>query len=302
VNYWKTDPKTEQSYLLKQIDDIRFTDCDVVVISHSVVEYGSGLPEGLFAKSRTWATIYLDFSDGLITPAFDEPFRSFDVILKTHYNIKYDYPENFAPWQFGLSERILQAVSPVPFQARNLTILTNFRHLHSLRNLIKEKFLPLLSEILKEDPTMESLDEIPTDEWDRLHWHQTGRRHYPAYYRRLSNSAACACFGGSVQKRMFRYNRVYQYDSWRFWESLAAGCSSFHLDLEKYGARFPVMPVNFEHYIGVDLENMKSAANRIREEKGLLARVSEKGRAWALTHYSPKAIAARFLDLVQMKL
>ena len=49
--------------------------------------------------------------------------------------------------------------------------------------------------------------------------------------------------------------RLIQWDSWRFWEGLAAGCLVFNFDLPLYGVRLPVMPEPFVHYVPVRANN-----------------------------------------------
>jgi len=90
--------------------------------------------------------------------------------------------------------------------------------------------------------------------------------------------------------------RIVQWDSWRFWEALSAGCAAFNVDLERYGAVLPVMPRNWEHYIGVDMKQVESVIERIRTEPEILRRVAEQGRNWATEHYAPKPTAQRFLE------
>jgi hypothetical protein len=89
--------------------------------------------------------------------------------------------------------------------------------------------------------------------------------------------------------------RLIQWDSWRFWEGLAAGCLVFNLDLPHYGVQLPVMPENFVHYIGVRPDSAGEAFARLDREPGLAARIAAQGRAWALEHYTPAALARRFL-------
>jgi hypothetical protein len=82
------------------------------------------------------------------------------------------------------------------------------------------------------------------------------------------------------------------------WESWALGCIPIHLDLEKYGFRLPVMPTNWEHYIGLDLANLEEEVERIlslSEDK--LNEMSENGRNWAWKYYSPTAVAERVLSI-----
>lgn len=161
---------------------------------------------------------------------------------------------------------------------------------------------------------------------------QSGGRHYVKYINRMQNSLACAAFGGNFMVgnywehnrlvhilanyfvagraggkitsilRKFRFQKshiygVYQWDSWRFWESLACGCVTFHLDFEKYGIQLPVMPQNWKHYIGIDLND---PANDIERLNSLsvddLKQIGFNGRQWALDNYSPKPTAQRFLS------
>jgi hypothetical protein len=55
------------------------------------------------------------------------------------------------------------------------------------------------------------------------------------------------------------------------------------------------MPENFVHYVGVRADNVGSAFARLDRDSGLAARIAAQGQAWALEHYSPKAMAQRFL-------
>jgi len=89
-----------------------------------------------------------------------------------------------------------------------------------------------------------------------------------------------------------------QWDSWRLWESLAAGCVTFHVDFEKYGLYPPVMPENWRHYVGIDLNKIQEAVERIAAEPQLLENISLQARRWAIEHYSPVPTALRFLATV----
>ena len=90
------------------------------------------------------------------------------------------------------------------------------------------------------------------------------------------------------------------WESWRFWEAMAAGCVVLHVDLEKYGATLPIMPQNWRHYIGVDLENLQDTVERIEREPDLLEMISSAGREWSLQHYSPLPTARRFLSTLNI--
>lgn len=86
------------------------------------------------------------------------------------------------------------------------------------------------------------------------------------------------------------------WDSWRFWESLAAGCATFHVDFDKYGIQLPLMPENWRHYIGIDLDNINATVDMIADDPEILERISTEGRRWAIDNYGPVPTALRFLE------
>jgi hypothetical protein len=323
-NYWQLSSKSDE-YLIYHDPQVNPEDCSVVVIDQDWFIYGQPFPQHLFYSSRKNTIIYLDQSDGTKPHSWKPEFRQFDFIFKTHINKYFYYPSNIYPWAFGLSNRNLEAVKvQVSFQERKSQILINFRDknnvrhsTHSVRKSFYKKVLPLIEKILAVDRKIDSFDPSPGSD-EHLMWQQTCYRHRQEYYERLQRSVACACFGGYFEspfikdksfyasrlQRRILYElgietyRVSQWDSWRFWESLAAGCATFHLDFEKYGLALPVMPENQRHYIGVDLNNVQATIDKIADEPRILERIGAEGRHWALKNYSPKPTALRFLKKV----
>jgi len=317
INYWCESHETD-SFLLTSRNDLSFEDCGVVVFSSNYLLYQGRqmLPDNLFAKERNYQLVYIDDSDGLITDGFNLS-DNVDLVLKSHFNKKYIYPSNFRPWQFGLTNRIITSALPHQTGVRKNKMLVNFRVHHSVREEAKNKVIPVISKYFSINGATEDFAENESV-LDQLYWRQTGRRHYENYYSRLSESVACACFGGYFQKtipfqgskfgyilrhldykfKLFSYNKVYQYDSWRFWESLAAGCCTFHVDLDKYGAVLPVMPVNGVHYLGVNFDDLAFLEKQLEKGTDYLEKIGEQGRQWAMNNYSPVSTATRFLDLL----
>src|SRR6185437_16319539 len=292
VDYWQ-EGNAPEDFLIRQDPYVSFRDANIVVFSSVMYRYESYhlLPRDLFNSKRSYRLIFIDWSDGVRTPGFRDEMRACDLVLKCHYNCKDVLPKNFRPWAFGLSIRILDHLSRKGQWRRDADILVNYRHNHSLRKRAVNEIIPLFEGILRENRTVESFDDVEgMTTKDRLFWLQTGRRHYPSY-RRLLASTACSCFGG-----LLREDRVYQFDSWRFWESLAAGACTFHIDLEKYGCVLPVMPINKVHYLGFNLESPACTVDMVRKNPALLRTIGEAGRAWALTNYSPRPVAERFLQ------
>jgi hypothetical protein len=287
------------------------------------------VPPGLFKAGRRYKTVYMDTNDGLRTVSWEPGFRQFDLILRTKYLRRAWSPSNLRPWVLGLSNRMLRMTSDAPpFSERRRSILVNFgashHYPHTARIRSHERFDPVVSRIFELDATRDDLSAAPAGPYDRLMWEQTNRRHSRSYYERLKQSQAVSCFCGDLippmpwrnpaqylvggnkakLKRAFfdfiahfdpRPERIVQWDSWRFWESLAAGCTVFNIDLERYGALLPVMPEKDRHYFGVNLKDVDTLIDRIASDPGSLERVAAAGREWAIANYSPVAMTKRFL-------
>jgi hypothetical protein len=287
------------------------------------------LPEGLFKPGRRYRTVYMDSHDGYRTVSWEREFRQFDLILRAKLNRRAWHPENMRPWVLGLNNRILDATAGAPpFAERAHTMLVNFGashpYPHGTRDIAARTFDPHIAKCISLDRTKDNLQTPPTDPFDALMWRQTGRRFSRAYYERLKHSQAVACFcgdmipaapfadpdrylvgGGRARLRRIlfewfdradpRPRRAMQWDSFRFWEALAAGCAVFNIDLDYYGVEMPVMPVNGEHYIGVRFDKVGDLIDRLAAAPEWLQRVAAQGRAWALEHYAPRAHATRML-------
>jgi hypothetical protein len=328
VKYWRMSTD-EDDYLFKDTPPVHFKDCDVVVVDHHLVLRDGTLPEGLFAPGRTYVTVYLDRNDGIVTDSWRAEFRKFDLILKTHFNSRLRFPANIRPWAFGLCEHMMEVAPPIlEFADRRPSILWNFRVQHPLRLFAKKRLSPLLAPVLATDERTDEVDRPETTEgYDYILYQQTGRRFYPRYYERLREAAACACFGGyfvhpktdrawsvinsryllrvtseliarGAGPKRFIHWPILSWDSWRLWESMAAGCVVIHVDFERYGIELPRMPINWLHYIGIDFENVEDPVGRLKEEPEILAKIAENGAEFARTHYTPVATAKRFLGLI----
>lgn len=323
INFWQISQEREE-YLFSHDPNINPDDCSVVVLNKDLIFSQQPKPENLFHPERKYTLVYLDDMDG---PTIWNPeFRMFDIIFRTHYNSKFQEPENCIPWAFGLSNRILRETTDIRnFQERRKHLLVNFRVEQDrlklsnfwlkvssgfvivsngvimvdnpLRPLVRAQLFPLLKELLPVEDSVDSFANPPEDSYHYLQWAQTGSRHHPNYYKRLKESVACAAFGGYITHSADPTgSRAEWWDNWRFWESLAAGCVTFHVDFDKYGILLPVMPENWRHYIGIDLDNIQSAVDRIASDPGVLEKISKEGKTWALENYGPVPTALRFIE------
>lgn len=315
-NYWRLSPVSEE-YLFVHDPDVTPDDCSVVVLDGEWFTFGRPFPDGLFKPERQYVTAYFELSE--LMHSVKPEFNRFDFIFRGAYNTRFAYATNVLPWAYALSERMIcETGKRCEFANRKKHLLFNFRHskpAHSVRKYASRNFIHVIAKVMSVDETVDPSNAVPSDAYHYMQWDQTGRRHYPTYYHRLNESVACACFGGFFMSPWPRNQRavlsiiikrilnklgrktgtIQQWDSWRLWESFAAGCATFHVDFEKYGFMLPVMPENWRHYIGVDLDDIEATTDRIVANPGLLEQVAAAGREWALENYAPIPVAKRFL-------
>lgn len=273
--------------------------------------------------------VMIDESDGLRTPGFGKGGQACDLVLKCHYNRKMKYPKNFVPWQFGISQRMIDAIHPLPVSERNPSAAVNFRVHHQLREYMNDRVLPIFEKQATLDTTVDNQDSSAFSENDRFLNQQARGRHNPFYYQRIPHNLFAIAYGGvfclpfgnhdkysaKIARiinnilPLFKFDRVRQWDSWRLWESMLAGCCTLHVDLEKYGCYMPVMPVNYKDYIGVDPDHLDIFSSWL--EKAMqdwkngdytqLQAMSDSARNFVLDNYHPTIVAQRFLDILSQR-
>jgi hypothetical protein len=272
--------------------------------------------------------VLLDFSDGYLSPITSKWYKYCDLLLRAHYNKKIWWPEKTKPWAFGLTRRILNACDKhkTEWNKRRGCIFSfgaSHGYAHGAREWAQKHFMPIIDNVLNIDQSQDNLNIEPEDSVDFLLWSQCLKRHSSTFFERLGRSRACAAFCGELipglprkvnylqggnrakirrivwagfSKICFSPYRNLQGDSWRFWEALASGTAVIHFDLQASGWSLPVMPSNWNHYIGINFCDPKSSAKKIRNSAHLLEHVAESGREWALKYYSPKPVAERLLQ------
>jgi hypothetical protein len=282
---------------------------------------------------RRYKTVCLDHNDGYLTPGFDPAFSCFDLILRTKFNRRAYHPANMKPWVDALQNRIINYTANAPdFRKRKPAIFVSYNASHNsphgTRTWALQELHPKLNGILETfQPPHVDIKEPPEDPIEKLFWEQTNGRHSATYFERLKSCQACSAFCGEImpvlpyfpkdhfiggnRARLRRMPtqilsylkpgvpRIFSFDSFRFWETMAAGTVVFHVDLDLYGAVYPVQPQNWKHYIGVNMRDVDATVRRIKEYPNCLERIAAEGRKWALENYSPKAVARRFLNEVE---
>jgi hypothetical protein len=201
---------------------------------------------------------------------------------------------------FGLSRSTIEATrSPTPFKLRRRRALRNFRATLSqgVRAMLDLSFVPALDARLPIDSTDHAGD---------------------AYLAALQDSQVCLAYGGDffaavqtnpylakAQPQVFENHRfvelnapavVMRWDSWRFWESLAAGCLTVQLDFAKFGFRLPAAPDPWVHYAPIDPGDLKGSIEHLLDREKEWPEIAERGRAWAVANYAPAPTAAYMLS------
>lgn len=204
------------------------------------------------------------------------------------------------PIAFGLSEGLIRATEArKPFAQRTPRALRNFRASmnQSLRAMLDLSYVPRLGRHLPIDRTI----------------YEPG-----PYLAALLDAPVCLAYGGdfysplmenpwfaqhqSAQAEMHRFERldapaiVMRWDSWRLWESFAAGCVTVHVDFAKYGFALPVMPEPWVHYAPIDLDDIDGSVTQLMDRRHDWESIAEQGRAWAIAHYAPKPTTIRVLS------
>jgi len=328
IDYWRSGPD-ETATLFRNDPAVQPSDCAINVLTHDWLHFLYEMPYE-FVENRNSVRVYLEDTDWMRTSGRRAEFGLFDIVLKPHFNSRTQHPPNYRPWAFGLTRRILaETAEAAPYAARRKALLVNFGATHDsrheLRDMFEARIYPGLQSLLQLDRATNNKNNPPVDRYHRFMWEQTAWRHYPDYYERLRNSVACACVGGQffpaspddwslleggarARLRRLWHGRVSrlrgtvprwnQWESWRFWESMSAGCAALMLDFEKYGVQLPVQPENWKHYIGFDLDNLSRDLERLTTEPHILSSVGAAGRAWVLEHYAPGRVAEQFLKLI----
>lgn len=299
---------------------------------HTAYDLSTGLPPDESFR-LPGLHVVLDWNDGEGTWLAGPHAGAADLILRSHFRNDLGYRKNVRPWAFGLTNRLITALTVWPSATPAPSINWNFRHDHNLRRLVRRRLPPGL---LSHYPLANRTDpQDPSDEWLQQ---QTCGRHHSNYFQALHTHRITAAFGGNFRlrgsiaqsltgkvtrrarqeivnlqlhfRRQTTYDtwldfveahsktyQVFQTDSWRWWESLLSASVPLHLDLESHGWTLPVMPVNGVHYIGLrnwDYESLTHAI--VSREAPSYVTLAAAGRAWALEHYSPASCASRFLN------
>lgn len=225
------------------------------------------------------------------------------IAFCTHENHFRSITGRRLPIAFGVSSAMLhnaQHLLNADIQ-RNPNFMANFRPSEgqSLRASLDLSLIPILKDFFSVETKLVGNGRWGSDYFQHLS-RQLGCLAYGGYYSQnlLLNDWFHFCEPLNTFLRNTHYHQdtvVLRWDSWRLWESLVFGCVTIHLDFERYGLALPVMPENWKHYIGLNLADLRRDMERLHDERDRLPEIARQGRLWAIEHYSPVAVARRFI-------
>ncbi len=227
-------------------------------------------------------------------------------VFRAHASLDQVYPYHYEPIGMGISE-FLRKLASLSLGKPNrkpsfLRIFQNGQN-QGVRQTLDATLLPLLDVFHNVEQAGDLRDTNPA-----------------LYFDKLSNCLGCVASGGNFMHKLderdlmlkagmtpenaqqildCKYKKevvVIRWDCLHFWEALTCGCIPIQLDFRKYGFHLPVMPKSWEHYIGVDLDNIQGTLERIESEWKRLPEIAKAGKEWAIENYSPVPTAKRFLE------
>lgn len=269
--------------------------CGIIEGKHPYPNKTSFIPKNVVLnKNRKYKTIMLDQSDGFMTYIKNANYYDYYFISSYHENIIKTIGNNIYPMVFNSTNRIIEATNNNNlFSNRKNFLLYSHRILsgHPIRKYMLDNIYSKFSNLITQ--FNDNFNEPNKDNKDYLHWSQSGRRHNPIFYEALKNSKIVDCTGGSI------YNNIaIQIDSFKLWEVFFSGCCVIMIDLDLFGIKFPVQPINMKHYIGVTLNKEKDnkTFKDIVDGKINIENIANEGKKWAIENYSPSSFANYILN------
>ena len=257
----------------------------------------------------------------------------FDLILATDRTAHHPSHQKIAPWQIGVIQEVIDSIDESKGAPTSDSVLCNFRVGHDVRGRLTRDIEAGLARFQRLSflQAFDALEDESSAEEKSLNT-ATGGRFNPSYLSRIGKHLGVLAYGGYLVVKPFEYTSMdaegklrlpwttrlerkvrrtlqssrpegsrhhvaYQWDSFRWWETLVAGCAPITLDFDYWGLSLPVLPVEGEHYIGIEELDGRLAAEKLSNmPKEEYLRIGRAGRAWFEEHYSPKAQAQRLLD------
>lgn len=295
INWWIQEDDT---YLFRKTSESPTSHShkyDIVVLGSEVFKYPNKIPKWFNDKRLQKKIVVYDWVASLF---FSPLIQKRIPKIKTYFYYSYSNfilectnNPNVSPWPIGLTNRIIDYTNKFykPFSTRKNYIFYSHRNSHPIRNIVFNELykklptnmLTIYNDNFKRNITpQEKLN--PHEEtkfqnnYDKLLWYQTGRRHNIHFYKEMCNSQIVDCCGGYFYSKSTNANAqhtqkigkiIRNWDNYKLWEAFAAGCCVITLDMDYYGFELPAIPINGVHYIGIQLNKLDETKNKLQNNE-----------------------------------
>ena len=303
INYYKLK---DGSFLFKQKQNLNHNDYDLIFTTYSngIIEGNKPYPykssllprEVILNKNRKYKLVMLDHSDGFMKYISNSRYFDYYFITNYHKDIIKTIGKNIYPLVFNSTNRIIKATeNENKFSDREITLLYSHRCKHANRSYMLDNIYINFNITYFND----NFDVPNNNDEYYLDWAQSGRRHNPQLYETYKKTKVLDCTGGQIIQHKLFGNILSQIDSFRLWEGFFSGCCVLTINLDKFGIKFPVQPINMVHYIGITLD--KNIDNKIIKDifNGTIdiEKIANNGKAWAIENYSPQSLVKHILNI-----
>lgn len=295
VDYWRSSLK--QPFLFQRTTEnpLKF---DAIVVSYTMA---TKVPSEVIERhksSKTPKMVMLDWGDG--QQLVNE--KLYDIYYRSSYSTAFMSAAPKKPLTisaFYLTKRIMEAADAAAVRAKAANIQKKQIYLvqHGPNKNPAHQVVDTMSKYLIDGLPPKMIKKwkqntVNESNADYFYWAATGRRHNSHLYDLMKKSLLMDCTAGRWKGAL-----IYRWESFELWEAFANGIAVIMPDLEEYGARLPVMPTKFVHYVPVVFKKKSLRLLRQNLSTGALnlEKIGKAGREWALLHYSPKSFAQRFI-------
>ncbi len=265
----------------------------------------------------------------------DDNYSVFDVIFAGNLLSNVSYRANVRPSAIGITCRQMKNIDKFcddSISSEDI-IAYNFRVPHNLRKLIIENIQKQNGELgytIKAKFSEYNPDDDQSTAVDKFYSDMTTRRHNPEYFKNINEYLLFFSVGGYFEfkpitfqpytlfdkirrKPYYFLNKfltqtgrdvsdtifVFQYDSFRMWETIYAKTAPILLDFDYWNLRLPVLPVEGKHYIGIKDLNLNTFLSSLRSlGRDEIRQIGRNGREFVIENYSPVASAKRLLKYI----
>ena len=285
--------------------------CDEVEITsdlskgHLIVDAFDGLgpfTQSLSDSAKRNKIVLVNMNDTVNWVDYDDNF----LVFAGHFNKLAQRNGRIFPIGFGISQEAIELSNQYELAERVDGILRNFRpsSSQSVRNSLDLSLIPKLTKYFSITDRISSPEQYIQD----LTTHKACLSYCGEFYRdlRLNPWFLENTKDNSLSfKKIANEPIILRFDSWRYYEGALFGACPITLDFEKYGLDTSANPRAWKEYIPINLSELEATVlkltSAVNDDPMYFENIGSHARGWVLKNHSPKAVAQRMLDTMQVE-